>query len=53
MKKRTLVAKLLELRRQQEGVKGVDLHLVQGGIKTITQDAGGHVIVIDGDTIQI
>ncbi len=53
MRKRTLVARILEARRRQEGVKGLDLALVHGGIKTITQDAGGKVIVVDGDTIQI
>jgi hypothetical protein len=53
MRKRTLVSKILEARRKNEALGGLNLAQVNGGVKTITQDWRGNVIVVDGDAIAI
>lgn len=47
MKKKTLVSKV------REDLKRSDLEMVFGGIRTITQDAGGSVVVVDGDELNV
>ncbi|HKV11857.1 MAG TPA: hypothetical protein VJ725_27170 [Thermoanaerobaculia bacterium] len=52
MKKQTLISKLRSEAKLRQELTGVDLVLVLGGIKTITQDSNGKAIVVDGDTIE-
>lgn len=48
MKKKSTLVALLRAQRLAE-LSGSDLELAMGGIKTITQDANGKVIVVEGD----
>jgi len=51
MKKRTFISKLRDDRELRQDLAHGDLVLVLGGIKTITQDANGKVVVVEGDTL--
>lgn len=50
MRKRTLVSKLRDVSGVCKKVKEQDLVLVAGGIKTITQNEDGEVVIVEGDT---
>lgn len=51
MKKRTLVSMLRDEARMRGEVKGEDLALAVGGIPTVTQDDGGKLVLVQGDTV--
>lgn len=53
MRKRTLVARLRAEAKQRGEVKGEDLVLAIGGIPTVTQDDGGKLVLVQGDTAQV
>jgi hypothetical protein len=48
VKKRTIIAKIRDNSNQMDAKA---LEMVVGGIPTITQDGGGHVVVVQGDSI--
>jgi hypothetical protein len=48
VKKRTIIAKIRDNSNQLDAKA---LELVVGGIPTMTQDSGGHMIIVQGDSV--